>query len=57
MSNYNYICENCGEITLDLKLGTATEKETCPNCGKEIIRSYSPTTSIWKCGGAYGKSN
>jgi putative FmdB family regulatory protein len=55
VSYYNYICEECGEITLDLKLGTAKEIEICPNCGKEIKRSYSPIGNVWKCNGAYGK--
>lgn len=56
MSNYNYICESCGEVNLDLPFGTAKDKEICPNCGKEIKRSYSPTNSIWKCSGDYNST-
>lgn len=56
MSNYNYICDNCGDIILNSQLGTAKEIEICPKCGQEITRSYSATTSIWKCDGAYNQT-
>jgi len=57
MAQYLYQCEQCGEITLDLKLGTNKEIEICPKCGKEIKRTYSAVGNIWKTTGAYGKSN
>lgn len=55
MSNYNYLCDKCGDISLDLKLGTAKEIEICPNCGQKIKRIYSPIGNVWKVSGNYGK--
>ena len=56
MSNYIYFCKQCGEITLDLKFGTAKEIEICPNCGQNIKRTYSPIGNVWKVSGNYGKN-
>jgi putative FmdB family regulatory protein len=56
MAHYNYICKKCNEIKLDLKLGTAKEIETCPICGQEIKRDYSPIGNIWKCSGNYNST-
>lgn len=56
MSYYNYHCDNCGVITLDLKFGTAKEVEICPICSCKVKRIYSPTASLWMCDGAFGKS-
>jgi predicted nucleic acid-binding Zn ribbon protein len=57
MSNYNYFCETHGEIILNLPFGQAHDKERCPLCDKEIERIYSNVATIWKCSGAFGKSN
>jgi putative FmdB family regulatory protein len=57
IANYSYHCKNCGEIELDLKLGTAKETEICPKCNEEVKRIYSPVGNLWKVSGAYGKSS
>jgi len=54
---YQFNCEVCGEIYLNLKMSDIPLKE-CPDCGcKNIERSFAPTISLWKCDGAYSKQN
>jgi predicted nucleic acid-binding Zn ribbon protein len=57
IASYLYNCPIHGEISLDIKLGTAKEIEKCPQCESECHRVFSATNSIWKCNGAFGKSN
>lgn len=54
---YPFNCKICGEIELELKPSQIPLKE-CPICGcKEIERIFQPIQSLWKCSGAYSKSN
>ena len=55
---YPFNCENCGEIELNLKPSQIPLKE-CPNCGSEKIERVfkSSVPSLWRCSGAYSKSN
>lgn len=50
-----YKCPICGEFDIDRKLSEG-ELENCPSCGEEVKRVWSPTISIWKTDGAFGKS-
>lgn len=56
MALYNYECSEHGLVVLDLKLGTNKETEICPKCGKKMNRVYSAIGNMWKCDGAFGKS-
>lgn len=56
MANYNYFCNNHGEIILNLKFGTAKEFEECPLCKSKMERIYSSIPDVWKCTGNYNAS-
>ena len=52
---YQFKCEKCGELELNLRMSEIPLKE-CPNCGcAKIERIFSGVTSIWKTTGAYSK--
>jgi putative FmdB family regulatory protein len=55
---YQFNCETCGEIELDLKMSDIPLKQ-CPECGNEKIeRTFKVgTVSIWHCDGAFSKQN
>jgi hypothetical protein len=55
--NYNFFCEKHGEIILNLKMSEVKETMPCPLCKSEMERIYSPIADVWKCSGAFGKSN
>lgn len=50
-----YTCPNCGEFDIDRKLSEGKLRE-CPHCGEKVKRVWTPTLSIWKADGAFGKS-
>ena len=50
-----YKCLKCGEFDVDRKLSEG-ELENCPRCDEKVKRVWSPTPSIWKTSGAFGKS-
>lgn len=57
IANYNYFCNQHGEIILNLPFGQANDKEKCPLCQSDMERIYSPIGNVWKCDGAYGKKS
>lgn len=61
MPNYAYICENCGNITLELMTFEEYDKNRdniiCKKCGHKMIRSYKPTAVIYKTTGFYANDN
>lgn len=53
---YQYNCQNCGEIEVNISYKDLPLKE-CPQCkSTEIERIYKAVSSVWKCDGAFGKS-
>ena len=50
-----YKCSTCGEFDIDRKLSEG-ELTHCEKCGEAVKRVWSPTPSIWKTSGAFGKS-
>lgn len=61
MPNYAYICENCGNITLELMTFEEYDKNRdniiCKKCGHKMIRSYKPTAVIYKTTGFYANDS
>jgi len=57
MPIYNFKCQTCGEIELNLKPSDIPLKQ-CPNCNNlKIERIFNPILSMWKTDGAYSKNN
>lgn len=61
MPNYAYICENCGNITLELMSFEEYDKNRnniiCKKCSHKMIRSYKPTAVIYKTTGFYANDS
>jgi predicted nucleic acid-binding Zn ribbon protein len=56
LAQYLFNCENDGEMTLELKMSEIKEEMICPICNGKLKRIYSPTASVWKCGGDYNST-
>ena len=57
MAIHLFDCSRCGVIELDLKMSDIPLRE-CPKCKSVCIEKvFAPTSSIWKCSGACGKTN
>jgi len=41
MASYLYNCKNCGEIVVNLPMGTAEPLIACPECSEEAQRLFS----------------
>lgn len=57
MPNYQYVCESCGNTTLELMTFDEYDKNrdniTCKKCGNKMVRSYKPTAVIYKTTGFF----
>ena len=53
---YPYHCEKCGDFTVQRSMKDEPLTR-CPQCGEPVKRIYTPTSSIAKCGGFFGKSS
>lgn len=59
MPDYRYFCENCGNsFEINCKMSEVKETVKCEKCNQLAKRDISDfgTSSFWKCGGAFGKS-
>lgn len=57
MALYLFNCATCNkDITLDIKMSEIKEEMECPECKGKLKRIYSPTNSVWKCGGDYNST-
>lgn len=53
---YIFNCDKCGLVYLALPYTEVGNVKECPQCdSKNIERVYSPTASVWNCGGNCGK--
>jgi ribosomal protein L37AE/L43A len=55
--DYKFNCKTHGEIIISCSMKDVKDRMICPECGEESERIYSPTASVWKCEGSFGKSN
>jgi len=56
MATYEFKCETCGEIELELKMSQIPLKQ-CPKCGNEKIeRVFGSVGVVWNCSGNFGKN-
>lgn len=53
MPNYNYRCENCGDILTQHKIGETLAE--CPNCKGEVKRIFKSANFVLKEGSFYSK--
>lgn len=58
MPIYDFKCDNCGEIKLDLKMNQIP-LDKCPLCKSENIERVFNVSinNIWHCSGGYSKIN
>lgn len=56
MANYNFFCDNHGEIILNVKMSDIKEHMECPLCNKIMQRVYSPISDVWKVSGSYNQT-
>jgi len=55
MPSYDYKCPNDGiKMILNLSINGTIKIPPCPNCGKEMVRDYSPPGVSFK-GTGWGK--
>lgn len=58
---YRFTCPKCNEKhLLDIPISEYSPTgHKCPNCGEELVRDVEDFAGgvIWKCTGAFGKSN
>lgn len=56
MAVYDYKCENCGDIQVEMRISEYKPVEECPQCKGKVERIYKPIIDVWKCSGSYKKS-
>lgn len=55
MALYDYLCAECGPFEVSRPIGTAGQRESCPECGQPAERTYS-APAVTSPGSAVGRA-